>query len=99
MKLKSRALTYTRISRALTHILQDIKLDAWNNPPQSARILGFDKAGSDYLKAIRKTCAIPLITKVADESWLLKDDIYAADVYNQTVFEKCGIWIENDFRH
>lgn len=99
MKLKSRELTYTRISRALTHILLDIKLDAWNNPPQYARILGFDKAGSDYLKAIRKTCAIPLITKVADESWLLKDDIYAADVYNQTVFEKCGIRIENDFRH
>lgn len=99
MQLKSRELTYTRISRALTHILLDIKLDAWNNPLQYARILGFDKAGSDYLGAIRKTCVIPLVTKVADESWMLKDDIYTADVYNQTVFEKCGIRIENDFRH
>lgn len=99
MKLKSRELTYSRISRALLHILLDIKVDAWVYASPYARILGMTSKGREFISSIRKTCPIPLITKAADDSGLLRSDIFAADVYNQVVYRKTGALIEDDYRH
>lgn len=98
-KLKSRDFTYSRISRALLHILLDIKLDSYTCLTPYARILGFNAKGQAFLSDCRKTCPIPLITKVADDADLLKHDIYAADIYNQVVYAKSGIVLPNDYIH
>ena len=99
MRLKSKELTYSRISRALLHILLDIKIDAWSSAAPYARILGMAPNGQEFLSSIRKTCPIPLITKAADDSEILRHDSFAADVYNQVVYRKSNAVIADDYRH
>lgn len=68
-KIKTKQYTYTRISRVLLHLLLDIRqTDIF--PTQGlipfvpyARLLGFSKAKSSYL---RQETKIPIITKPAD---------------------------------
>ena len=70
--LKTKQYTYTRISRALTHIILDIHKndmpDSGNTPVSHVivpylRLLGMNKAKSSL---IRKITSVPVITKVAD---------------------------------
>jgi len=77
MSLKTRDYTYSRIARALLHIMLDIRRDSFNIAlPLSfkeninswqvvpyARLLGMDKNKSSILRNIQKTA---LITKTAD---------------------------------
>lgn len=84
--LKSKNLTYTRISRVLTHILLGIEKDDFNicmdNP--YLRILGFKKASNELMHLIKKRASAPLITKVADAPYeLISKDIFAADLYGR----------------
>ena len=69
--LKTRELTYTRISRALFHLLLDIQ----QAPPISyARLLGFRQEASHVLGEIKKKGRLPLITKLADAPGLLDEE-------------------------
>lgn len=64
--LKTKQYTHTRITRALTHILLDIKkedMDLFVPSHIYARLLGMNKHKSMLLRNIQN---IPLITKVAD---------------------------------
>ena len=84
--LKSKNLTYTRISRVLTHILLGIENDDFNicidNP--YLRILGFKKSAGELMHLIKKRASAPLITKVADAPYeLISKDIFAADLYGR----------------
>ncbi len=110
--VKSRDLTYTRISRALFHILLGITWDEMNcysdnGYSQYARILGFNDTGREYLSSIRKTSAIPVITKTASASEVLtpvgmsmfEKDIFAADIYRNIVNTRHGYSIDDEFRH
>lgn len=97
-KMKSRDLTYTRISRALIHILLNIQ-NTDENPPLYARILGFTKKGQDYLSSIKKDCPVPLITKPADYKEYLQKDIFASGIYNMAVYNKYKTVITDDYRH
>ncbi len=84
--LKSKNLTYTRLSRVLIHILLDIKNDghaAYHTAPY-LRVLGFRKSSAALMHEIKKRATAPLITKVADAPYdLIATDIFAADVYNR----------------
>lgn len=84
--LKSKNLTYARISRVLIHILLDIKNDdhkAYHTAP-FLRVLGFRKSSAALMHEIKKRASAPLITKVADAPYdLIAKDIFAADVYNR----------------
>ncbi len=84
--LKSKNLTYTRISRVLIHILLDIKNDdhkAYHTAPY-LRVLGFRKSSAALMHEIKKRASAPLITKVADAPYdLIAKDIFAADIYNR----------------
>ena len=84
--LKSKNLTYTRISRVLTHILLGIENDDFNicmdNP--YLRILGFKKSSGELMHLIKKRASVPIITKVADAPYeLISKDIFAADLYGR----------------
>lgn len=94
--LKTKEVTYSRISRCLLHILLDMQkkeLDHYINELEItpyARILGFKKASSALLTKISKNSSIPLITKLADASnilsanafEMLKKEILINDIYS-----------------
>ncbi len=69
--LKSKDMTYTRISRCMLHILLDIQkshMELYREMDYIpyARVLGFRKSAAPLLKAIKKSASIPLVTKLAD---------------------------------
>jgi predicted nucleotidyltransferase len=98
---KSRNLTYTRVSRSLTHILLDMTQDDANILKENdyspyARLLGFSPNGQTLLKSIKANSSIPIITKPADalkklddiSVMSLKKDIYAANIYESVKQQK-----------
>ncbi|MBQ7563521.1 MAG: nucleotidyltransferase family protein [Lachnospiraceae bacterium] len=103
-KVKSKDLTYTRISRAAMHIILDISAanmkeyiaDDYN---YYARILGFRSGEStaSLLHGLKQSSALPLITKLADADKiltgrnarrLLSEEIQASDLYERTACMK-----------
>lgn len=94
--LKSKDLTHTRITRALTHILLDITQDMYAMAKTKdyvpyARVLGFQERALPLLSEIGKRSSIPLITKLADakeriESDYKQDASYALSLLKHDVF-------------
>lgn len=94
-RCKSKRYTYTRLSRTLMKILlnieqEDIGFIKDGNRPEYARILGFTKNGSNYLKYIRKNEDIQLITNLKNFSpqtqkskKMLSTDILATNIYSE----------------
>lgn len=92
---KSKNLTYTRISRCLTHILLELEQEQMIHYQKSdyagyARLLGFSERGRDVLKKIKHNASIPIITKLPNALRNLQDpdilsslraDIHAAQIY------------------
>lgn len=70
--LKTKELTYTRIQRALLHILLNITESPRTLP--YGRILGFRKEAGPLLKEIKTNSAFPVLTKMADAENLLSPE-------------------------
>ena len=79
--LKTRNLTYTRISRALLHVLlsvtkedmgQYMSMEKNNRPAAYARLLGFRKEASSLMEEIRDNALIPVISRTSDYKTVLK---------------------------
>lgn len=109
--LKSKELTHTRISRALLHVILDIKKTDFDmikeqNFPVYGRILGFNDTGRQFLKSIRKDTSLRLITKLSEYSNnsnrvlgdISKKDIFASNVYRNIVKNKYNVIMNDDFR-
>lgn len=112
--LKSRELTYTRISRVLMHILLDIKTpEAFKSPLADrnlfvpyARLLGFRQGSEPLLAEIKKSSSIPLLSKMADARFLLDEraltllmqDVYCASVYESAVTCAAGRPVPNEWK-
>ena len=108
--LKTKDMTYTRISRCLLHILLDIKQSdytmgrAFGFVPY-LRILGFKTAASSLLTAMKQKTNVPIISKAADASELLnyeinkffQKDIFASNLYYQHVARKSQTTPKNEF--
>ncbi len=80
--LKTKELTYTRISRCLLHILlnitkEDVSLYRSMDYVPYARVLGFRRKSSQLLGDIKERSAIPLVTKLADAEKILTPDTYS----------------------
>lgn len=108
--LKSKELTYSRISRALCRILLSLRQDDLLRARSAdyvpyARILGFRRQSVPLLSAIRKNSGIPLLSKLADARHLLppdslrmlQQDILAAHVYESALAEKTGMLPCNEY--
>lgn len=106
--LKTKELTYTRISRALLHILLQIKKEKFmqytNHGPSYIRVLGFRKDSTEVLSKIKKNADIPLLTKLTAIEELsplgqsmLKKDLFAADLYNSVLTEKFSTPFRNEY--
>ncbi|MEE1314444.1 MAG: nucleotidyltransferase [Faecalimonas sp.] len=92
--LKTKEVTYSRISRALLHILLGIPKDTFTSP-EYARTLGFQTEAANVLSDIKKNAAIPLLTKLtfADKlstnaKAMLDMDIFAGNLYGTVIADK-----------
>jgi len=79
--LKTKNMTYTRISRSLFHILlnlteKDLLICGDLNYAPYARILGFRRESTELLSAIKERSSIPLVSKLADAEKLLNKDAF-----------------------
>lgn len=75
--LKSKDVNYSRISRALLHILLDIRKDRMDEYVKDGynyylRPLGFKKDSSGLLHEIKHRSSVPLISKAADHESILR---------------------------
>lgn len=108
--LKSREITYSRISRALCRILLGITQEELERARKGdyvpyARMLGFRQSAAPLLSAIKKNSAIPLLPKLADAQRLLpgdalsmlQKDILAAHLYGSALSAKNGKPPENEY--
>lgn len=108
--IKSRDYTFTRISRALCHILLNIKksdMDIYKNNIKYSKLLGFRKSSSDLLKTIKNRSELLNITKPADAKDILINDngayllfmseIYAAYIYNSIYYDKYKTELKNPY--
>lgn len=109
--LKTKDMTYTRVSRALLHILLDITDDDLRLYKEAdyinyARVLGFNTEAEELLTAIKKHSSIPLVTKLADAEQILdetglailKKELRMNAVYESTVAIKSGRPMINEYR-
>ena len=101
--LKSKRYAYTRLSRALLHILLDISKEEFSgfsrSGPHYVRVLGFRKESEYLLSHISKSAKAPLITglknykKRTDLSpagkKLIEKEIMSTDIYNLA-----GVWAQ-----
>ncbi len=103
--LKTKEVTYSRISRALLHILLGIKKTDYTNI-QYARVLGFRKADSDVLTIIKSTSTLPQLTRLTltkdlpdSAIQMLNQDIYASILYESVVTDKFKTSFINEYEH
>ncbi|MCM1386258.1 MAG: nucleotidyltransferase [Bacillus sp. (in: Bacteria)] len=110
--LKSKNMTYTRISRNLLHILLNIYQEDIDNFRARdyvfyARILGFKKESAPLLTAIKANSSIPLISKLADAPALisspygrsmLTQEIQADDIYRMVLQQKFHRHLPNEYQ-
>lgn len=101
--VKSKDLTYTRISRALMHLILGLTEEHYaglrDKPCPHIRVLGFNETGRSYLAAVKKDLTCPLIVKPADYKEYLTKDIYASDIYNLILSRKSNRETVSDYRH
>lgn len=92
--LKTKQFTHTHITRALCHILLNLRQEAFlslrqQNYPVYPRVLGFRKSAAPLLAAIKEKGRVPLLAKPADAPQMLspmqlslfETDCFAAHVY------------------
>ncbi|GIO83891.1 UPF0348 protein YlbM [Paenibacillus faecis] len=69
-QLKTKRYTHTKLQRTLLHVLlqhpaDSLAPEALGQGPQYLRVLGFSQKGRALLKTMRKTAALPVITRAA----------------------------------
>ena len=96
--LKTKEVTYSRISRALLHVLLNISTDD-DYSISYARMLGFRKEHAELLSLKKKTSSIPLISKCTEEFPMLKKDIFASNLYESVITQKLKQPVINEYEH
>lgn len=89
MAIKSKRFTYTRIQRALLHILLGFTTAYEAKEPAYIRVLGFNETGQKLLKEMKKKAALPVLIRPARQKNqlssegknLLELDIRATNLY------------------
>lgn len=87
--LKTKSITYSHISRALMHIVLDIKKSnaqkyIANDFSLYARILGFYRDSSEILSIVKANATLPVVSKLADAEEQI-DDKLVLKLLNETV--------------
>lgn len=108
--LKTKEVTYTRLSRLLFHILLDIKekdYPIYRNLDYTpyGKILGFRESAAPLLTSLKSNSSIPVLTGPLDKKHLLsedaaallKKDVFASEIYRLGAVQKSGGRIANEY--
>lgn len=109
--LKSREVTYTRISRLLLHILLNHRQSDYIRTKEPTyipylRLLGFRKDAAPLFTEIKKHAFVPMVSKPAGDVFslnktaaaLLEQDIFASNLYYGTLAQNSGILQKNEYQ-
>ena len=109
--LKTKNLTYSAISRALTHVLLNISHDRNSSisdflEPEYIHVLGFRKEASNLLRLIEEKASLPLIIRPTDAAAKLNkkalrsfnEEVRSANIYESAISRKSGQPFRNEFR-
>lgn len=110
--IKTRNMTYTRISRALLHMLlgitkEDMKSYTDAGMTGYVRLLGFRKEASVLIDMMNQTSAVPVLSRLADYKKrlaspfdrMLSDSLRASDIYNYIIKDTYGTDMPADISH
>lgn len=109
--LKTKEITYSRISRALLHVILGIHSSFLDQLSKEglihyARMLGFSRKGKDVLSAIKQHSAVPLISKAGDMETLsglgkrmIDADLFASNLYESVITAKFKTPFCNEYSH
>lgn len=82
-EVKTKRYTYSKIKRAILHILLGIKKkDQDMSGVKYIRVLGVRKDKIHLLSQLSNSSSVPVITKAAENKELLKKEILSTDIYN-----------------
>ena len=111
-EIKTKNITLTRVNRALIHLLLNIKKNTFQEYMDDgiiyyARLLGMKKEASHLIRKIKNHERLPVITKVSQADKLLdtlgmrmlNQDVFAAHLYNQNLYERYKTTIPNEYKH
>lgn len=108
--LKTKEMTYTRINRALLHIMLGIKKNTVEEYVKGgchyyARLLGFRKDREKILSSIVKNSTLPLLTNLYEidkipeaGQKMLYHDTLASNLYKSVVTDKFKTAFENEYK-
>lgn len=109
--LKTKELTYTRISRSLLHILLEITKDDaeyYKNHEYCpyAKILGFRKSASPLLHKLKQQSSLPIISKISSASSVLSErdlllfekEVKASHIYEMVKAQKYNLSFLHEFK-
>ena len=110
-ELKSKDVTYTRISRALTHILLNHRKKDYESARNCGtvpylRLLGYRKDAADFFPEIKKNAAVPIVARPAkdaaalskDAAALFQHDVFASDLYYGVFAQKSNTPPKNELQ-
>lgn len=111
-KIKTRNVTYTKVSRALLHILlniyqEDVNIFCAEDYVYYARLLGFRKTAAPLMNAMKKNASLPLISRPAEAkrrilcengSRMFLQDIQASHLYALSVEHKFRQGFQNELQ-
>lgn len=107
-QIKSRDITYTRLSRLFLHILLGISKEDYSQFPKPSylRVLGFRKNSSPLLTLLKTHSSLPIITSPseaeralsASAKHMLSYDLKSTDLYRTGLAAKGDNSLKNDYR-
>lgn len=89
-KLKTKRYTYSKLQKAILHIILGITKEEQLNKPKYIRVLGFRKDKKHLLKELTEKAGLPVIFNVKENENLLKREIISTDIYNIPLNKKRG---------
>lgn len=90
-KLKTKRYTYSKLQKAILHIILGITKEEQQKSPQYIRVLGFRNDKKHLLSQLTKRASLPVIINVKNNEELLKKEILATDIYNIAKGNKKGM--------
>ncbi|MCI9137662.1 MAG: nucleotidyltransferase family protein [Lachnospiraceae bacterium] len=107
-QIKSKDITYTRLSRLFLHILLGIFKEDYSQFPEPSylRVLGFRKSSSPLLTFLKTHSSLPIITSPSDAEralsasakHMLSYDLKSTDLYRTGLAAKGDNSLKNDYR-
>ena len=100
IKLKSKDLSYTRISRVMCHILLGITQEAFEAEKEAGyvryiRLLGFTKNGSSLLSTIKEKSSLSIMTAPTED--ISEYDLISSDLLRILQTSKTGTALPNEY--